>query len=294
MISVFVAVVDTNGFAGAARKLNISPPAVTRAINELEAHLGVSLLVRTTRSVRVTEPGARYVADCRLILAQIAEAEESVGNALSAPRGSLIITAPTTFGAAHVTPIVAEYLGRYPDVTVSCWFLDRLVNLLDEGVDVGVRIGELPDSSMRAIRVGPMPTVICATPAYLEQHGVPKTPDDLGTHVNIASGGATSVSEWLFVENGRPRTFKLQPRLITLGGDTAVSAALCGFGLANVLRYKVSQHLRDGRLQAVLGDYAPPALPVHVVHREGPHASKKVRAFIDLAVERLRERLASI
>jgi DNA-binding transcriptional LysR family regulator len=288
-----VAVVDSDGFAGAARKLGISPPAVTRAINELEAHLGVSLLTRTTRAVRVTEPGVRYLADCQLILAQLAEAEEAVSNALSAPRGGLIITAPSTFGARHITPIVTEYLDRYPDVIVSCWFLDRLVDLLGEGIDVGVRIGELPDSSMTAIRVGLMPMVVCAAPSYLAHHGIPQTPDALETHVNIASGGASSISEWCFIEHGKLRTFKLRPRLMTTGGDTAVSAALSGFGLTNALLYKVTDHLRDGRLQAVLGAFAPPPLPVHIVHREGPYASKKARAFIDLAVERLRALLVS-
>ena len=156
LINIFVTVVDTGGFAGAARKLNVSPPVVTRAINELEAHLGVRLLTRTTRVVRVTEAGARYAEDCRVILAQLSDADEAVGGLHSVPRGRLTVTAPVGFGAMYVTPVVTEYLSQYPDVNVSCWFMDRLVNMLDEGVDIGVRIGELPDSSMQAIRVGKM------------------------------------------------------------------------------------------------------------------------------------------
>jgi DNA-binding transcriptional LysR family regulator len=293
LINVFVAVVDTQGFAGAARKLNLSPPAVTRAINELETYLGVRLLNRTTRIVKVTEAGARYAEDCRGLLSHLNEADESASGLHSTPRGRLTITAPVGFGAMYVTPIVTEYLARYPEVTASCWFMDRVVNMLDEGVDVGVRIGELPDSSMQAIRVGRMRLLICATPAYLAEHGEPKSPEDLERHMIIAASGATSTSEWRMSSQGTPSVVKLHPRLITTTSDTAVAAALTGFGLTNVLAYKVTKHLREGRLKAVLSDFEPPALPVHVLHREGRHATPKARRFIDLAVERLRPRLAT-
>jgi DNA-binding transcriptional LysR family regulator len=294
LINIFVTVVDTGGFAGAARKLSISPPAVTRAINDLEAHLGVRLLTRTTRVVRVTEAGARYAEDCRVILAQLSEADEAVGGLHATPRGRLTVTAPVGFGALYVTPVVTEYLLRYPEVNLSCWFMDRVVNMLDEGVDVAVRIGELPDSSMQAIRVGTMRLRVCAAPAYLEKHGVPQSPEDLQQHVIIASSGATSISEWRFSTKGVPGVVKLQPRLLATSAETAIAAALTGFGLTNVLAYKVDRHLRDGRLQAVLADFEPPALPVHVLHREGRHASQKARTFIDLAVERLRAGLAAL
>jgi DNA-binding transcriptional LysR family regulator len=292
LINVFVAVVDTQGFAGAARKLKLSPPAVTRAINELETHLGVRLLTRTTRIVKVTEAGARYAEDCRVILAQLHEADESVSGVNSTPRGRLTITAPVGFGAMYVAPIVTEYLTRHPEVTASCWFMDRVVNMLEEGVDVGVRIGELPDSSMQAISVGRMRLLVCAAPAYLEAHGEPKTPEELERHVIIAAGGATSTSEWRTLSAGKPGVVKLQPRLIATTSETAIAAALTGFGLTNVLAYKVTEHLRAGRLKPVLGDFEPAPLPVHVLHREGRHASQKARAFIDLAVERLRPQLA--
>lgn len=294
LINVFVAVVDTQGFAGAARKLNLSPPAVTRAINELETYLGVRLLTRTTRIVKVTEAGARYAEDCRAVLSQLNEADESASGLHSTPRGRLTITAPVGFGAMYVTPVVTEYLGRNPEVTVSCLFMDRVVNMLDEGVDVGVRIGELPDSSMQAIRVGRMRLLICATPAYLEEHGEPKSPEDLKKHMIIAASGATSTSEWRMSSQGTPSVVKLHPRLITTTSDAAIAAALTGFGLTNVLAYKVTKHLREGRLKAVLSDFEPQALPVHVLHREGRHASQKARRFIDLAVERLRPQLATI
>ena len=288
LISVFVAVVDTNGFAGAARKLGISPPAVTRAINELETHLGVRLLTRTTRVVRVTESGARYAEDCRRILAELAEADESVGGMHSAPRGRLTLTAPVLFGAKFVTPIVTEYLQRYPDVSASCWFLDRVVNMMDEGVDVAVRIGELPDSSMQAIHVGRVRRVICAAPSYLEQHGIPQKPDDLQQHTIVSANAVAPAPEWRLMQDGMPRTVKLRPRLTTTTNDSAVAAAVSGFGLTRLLSYQVAEQLRDGQLKTVLSEFEPAVLPVHVVHREGRHASQKARAFLDLAIERLR------
>ena len=288
LISVFVAVVDAAGFAGAARKLNISPPAVTRAINELENHLGARLLTRTTRVVRVTEAGARYAEDCRRILAELAEADESASGLHGAPRGRLTLTAPVLFGAIFVTPIVTEYLQRYPEVSAACWFLDRVVNMMDEGVDVAVRIGELPDSSMQATRVGSVRRVICAAPSYLERQGVPQIPDELAAHSIVSASGVTPAPEWRLVQDGATRSVKLRPRLTTTSNDSAVAAALSGFGLTRLLSYQVAEHLREGRLQTVLSEFEPAVLPVHVVHREGRHASRKTRAFLDLAVERLR------
>lgn len=294
LIEVFVAVVDCQGFAGAARKLELSPPAITRAINELESHLGVRLLTRTTRVVRVTEAGAQYAEDCRIILAQMTEADESVGGMSAGLRGRLTITAPHMFGTVFVMPIVTEYLQLHPDVTANCWFLDRSVNMLEEGVDVAVRIGNLPDSSMQAIRVGSMRLVCCATPEYLAQRGTPQTPDELQAHVVIASTGVTSVSEWHMRDGEERRSIKLQPRMIATSSDSAAAAALTGFGLANVLYYKVAHHIREGRLRTVLDGYELAPFPVHVLHREGRHASRKARTFIDLAIERLKSTLASI
>lgn len=289
LISTFVAVVDTHGFAGAARKLKMSPPAVTRAINELEAHLGLRLLTRTTRTVRVTDAGERYAQDCRRILAEMVEADESVSGLHAAPRGRLTITAPVLFGGLYVTPIVTEYLTRYPQVNASCMFLDRVVNLLDEGVDVAVRIGELPDSSMQAMRVGQVRRVVCASPEYLALHGIPQTPDDLQRHTIVSANSVTPNPEWRLMDRGVPVTVRLQARMITSTNDSAVVAAVQGFGLTRLLSYQVAEHLKAGRLKTVLPDFEPAPLPVHVVHREGRQAPQRVRAFLDLAVERLRQ-----
>lgn len=288
LITVFVAVVDASGFAGAARKLGISAPAVTRAINELEAHLGVRLLTRTTRVVRVTESGARYAEDYRRILAEMNDADDAVRSMQRAPRGNLTLTAPVLFGAKFIMPIVTEYLQRYADVSVSCWFMGRLVNLMEEGVDVAVRIADLPDSSMQAIRVGRIRRVIVATPDYLKRHGIPMAPDDLQAHSIIAVNPSLPTSEWRLVENGEARAVKLRPRMFTNGNESAIAAATSGFGLTRVLSYQVAEQLQDGRLQTVLSEFEPPTLPVHVLHREGRHASAKARAFLDLAIERLR------
>jgi DNA-binding transcriptional LysR family regulator len=288
LMNIFVAVVDTKNFAGAARKLTISPPAVTRAINELENQLGVRLLTRTTRVVRVTEAGARYADDCRRILTELADADESVSGSHGAPRGRLMLTAPVMFGAKFVTPIVTEYLQTYTYVSASCLFLDRIVNMLDEGIDVAIRIGELPDSSMQAIRVGQIRRVICGSPAYLKNHGMPKTPEDLKAHSIIAAGSVTPTPEWRLMKNGQPYSVKLQPRLCSSTNDAAVTAAVAGFGLTQLLSYQVADQLGDHRLSTVLDEFEPTALPVHVVHREGRHASQKVRAFLDLAIQSLR------
>lgn len=283
-----MAVVEANGFAGAARQLGISPAAVTRAINVLETQLGVQLLARTTRVVRVTEPGARYLEDYRRIFQEMQEADEAVNRLSGAVHGQLTITAPVLFGAKYVMAIVTEYLQLHPDVRVSCWFVGRLVNLMEEGVDLAVRIAELPDSSMHAVRVGTVRRVICASPDYLERHGIPLAPDDLRRHCTISVNPLAPVSEWRLADKGAAAVVKLTPRMTTNGNESAIAAAVTGFGLTRVLSYQVAEYLRDGRLKVVLSEFEPPALPVNVVHREGRHASRKARAFLDLAIDRLR------
>ncbi|MDH5254308.1 MAG: LysR family transcriptional regulator [Gammaproteobacteria bacterium] len=292
LIQVFVAVVDGSSFAGAARKLGLSPPAVTRAINELERSLGVRLLTRTTRVVRVTEAGARYVEDCRRILAELADAEESARGAHGAPRGHLSVTAPVLFGALYVTPVLTEYLQMHTAVTASGLFLDRVVNLVEEGIDVAVRIAELPDSSQQAVRVGQVRRVICASPAYLAKHGAPAKPDDLKHHALISAGGALPAGEWQLARDGATRPVRVQPRLVTTTNDAALAAAVGGFGITRLLSYQVAEAVRDGRLLILLREHEPEPVPVHVVHREGRNGSRKVRAFLDLAIDRLRAALS--
>jgi DNA-binding transcriptional LysR family regulator len=292
LINVFVAVVDANGFAGASRKLNLSPPAVTRAINDLESQLGVRLLTRTTRVVRVTDAGARYAQDCRRILAEMHDADESVTGMHGEPRGDITVTAPVLFGAMFVAPIVSKYLQKYPMANANCTFLDRVVNMLEEGVDVGVRIGELADSSMQAIRVGQVRRVICASPGYLALRGTPLVPDDLKQHCIVSASSVNLLPEWRLFKNGLVHSVKLRPRMTTSTNDSAVTAVSGGLGLTRLLSYQVDEYFSDGRLCRVLQDYEPDPIPVHVVHREGRYASQKVRAFLDLAIGSLRENSA--
>lgn len=287
-MEVFVAVVDSGGFASAARRLDLSAPVVTRAVAELEARLGVSLLTRTTRKVRVTEAGARYAEDCRRILADVGEAESATSDSRRQVKGLLSVTAPVLFGNLHVTPIVADYLQRYPDVDAQCVFVDRVVNLVDEGLDVAVRIAELPDSSLRAIAVGRVRRMLVASPAYLAAHGRPQRPEDLADHVLIQPTQVAPYPEWRFAEGGRPLVQRIRPRLRTTTNDAARSAAVAGLGLTRLLSYQAAEALARGELLPLLEDFETPPLPVSVVHHEGRHMTQKVRAFVDLAVDALR------
>lgn len=287
-MTTFVAVVDSGGFASAARKLNLSPPVVTRAVAELEERLGLRLLTRTTRVVRVTDAGARFAEDCRRILADIEEAETVATGTHAAPRGTLTLTAPVLFGQLYVTPILVRYLQQYPEVDAQCLFLDRVVNVVEEGIDVAVRIGELPDSSLQAVRVGRVRRVLVAAPSYLKSQGVPQRPEDLARHAIVSASGVTPVSEWRFNDAGKSLLQRPQPRMRTTTNDSAIAAAVAGLGITRLLSYQVASHVRGGALQVLLEDFETAPLPVHVVHHEGRRATQKVRAFIDLAVDTLR------
>lgn len=290
---VFVAVAEEESFAAASRRLALSPPAVTRAVAALEDHLGVKLLNRTTRFVRVTEAGQRYLDDVRRILAELDTADEMVAGINAQPRGHLSITAPVLFGKMFVTPGVVDYLRRYPATKVSALFVDRVVNLIEEGIDVGIRIGELQDSTLRAIRVGFVRRIVCASPAYLKANGTPKSPAELAPHTVIAARGfSNSVVEWKFANDEETLSIRLKPQLTVTSNDAAIEAALQGFGITRLLSYQVAPYLASGHLKIVLGKFEPSRLPVHVLHREGRHASAKVRAFVDLMAARLRAETA--
>lgn len=288
LMTVFVAVAEAESFAGGARRLGMSPPAVTRAVSALEERLGVRLLTRTTRIVRPTEAGLRYLEDARRIIAEIDEADEAAAGVNAEPRGRLAVTAPVLFGRMFVMPAIVEYLQRYPAVDVSALFLDRVVNLIEEGLDVGIRIGHLPDSSMKAIKVGQVRSIVCASPSYLDVHGEPQMPGDLRRHTLIAASGLSPTAEWKFFEKGKPLSVRVQTRLTVTTNDAAIESAVAGFGLTRLLSYQVAPYLASGQLKVVLGDYEPPPLPIHVIHREGRQSAAKVRAFVDTIVQRLR------
>lgn len=288
LMTVFVAVAEEESFAGAARRLGMSPPAVTRAIASLEERLGVKLLNRTTRYVRATESGQRYLEDARRVIAAADEADEAAVGISAQPRGHMTITAPVLFGRMYVMPGIVDYLKKYPDTSVSALFLDRVVNMLEEGVDVGIRIGELSDSSYRALRVGHVRRVICAAPAYLKQHGIPQTPQDLKSHQVIVASSLSQNIEWRFVDQGEPVAVRIKPRLTVASNDGAIEAAALGLGVTRLMSYQVAPLLAAGKLKIVLSEYEAAKVPIHIIHREGRHASAKMRAFIDLMAERLR------
>ena len=287
-MSVFVAVAEEQGFAAAARRLHMSPPAVTRCVAALEEHLGVRLLQRSTRFVKTTEVGVRYLEDARRILLEVEAADETAVGINATPRGQLAVTAPVLFGRMFVMPGVVEYLKQYPETDVSVMFLDRVVNLLEEGMDVGVRIGRLPDSSMRALPVGSVRIVLCASPAYLQEHGVPEEPEDLHNHRMIASRAGNHLLDLRFKTEGRDRDMQFRARLISNTNDAAIEAALQGYGITRVISYQVAAYIQSGELRTVLEDREPDPLPINILHREGRQSASRIRAFIDLLAERLR------
>ncbi|MBC3434845.1 LysR family transcriptional regulator [Pseudomonas sp. BW16M2] len=288
LMKVFVAVGELESFAAAARRLAISPAAVTRAVSALEEQLGVKLLLRTTRSVRLTEAGGRYLEDTRHILASIIEANEAAAGINAAPKGDLAVTAPILFGKKFVMPCIVRYLQQYPEVDVSAYFLDRVVNLVEEGMDVAVRIGQLPDSGLKALRVGRMRRLLCASPEYLERHGTPRHPSELQKHEVIAAGTLSPRTDWRFGAIDDPTLIRMKPRLTVTSNDAAIAAASAGLGIARLLSYQVADEVAAGRLQVILAEYEEAPWPIHILHRESKYGSTKVRTFIDMLAEHLR------
>lgn len=288
LMEVFVAVAETESFSGAARRLNVSAASVTRAIAALETNLQVKLLKRTTRSVRVTDAGHIYLTAVRQILGDINEVNETLAGARTKPSGKLTVTAPTQFGKMFITPVMVEYLELYPEMDVSALFIDRVVNLQEEGVDVGIRIGELPDSTMKAALVGEVRKVLCASTEYLARHGEPEKPEDLTRHLIVSANSVTPTINWKFRQRSGSTSVRVKPRLYVSGIDAAIDAVSSGFGITRLLSYQVAPYVASRKFKYLLTEYEPPALPVHVLHLEERYASAKVRTFVDLVVARLR------
>ena len=290
LMTVFVAVAEEMSFAAAGQRLNLSPPAVTRAIANLEQQLGAKLLQRTTRSVGLTDAGGRYLEDARNILMHVDKANEAVQGADEAPRGKLTVTAPLLFGQKWVMPAVSAYLAKYPDSTIDALFVDRLVSLVEEGVDVAVRIGPMPDSTMRAKRVGFVSEIIVASPDYLARVGPINTIDTLKTQSIIASTAGQQSPTWRFACAGRSRSLKLRPRLTVTDNQSAIIAAVSGLGITRAMSYQVEAELACGRLVKILSDFELSPLPINVVHRQDKYFSNKVRAFIEILTKTLQDK----
>lgn len=287
MLEVFVAVAEAGSFAGGARATGLSPPSVTRGVNELEERLGARLFIRTTRVVRLTDVGRDYLEEVRGILSDLRAADDLASGTAARPTGHLRITAPVEFGHIHVAPILADFLDAYPAVSADLLTVDRIVNLAEEGIDVALRIGDLPPSGLTAVRVGHVRRVICAAPDYLRKQGVPQTPADLAHHRIIAIGGVTPTTEWRFGKD-KVEIVRLKPRLFVSHVGAALELARRGWGMTSALSYQVDRDLQGGGLLTVLDPFEPERLPVHLVHHEGRRVTAKLRSFLDFACDRLR------
>jgi len=290
---VFIEVADAGSLSAAARRLGAPLTTVSRKVMGLEEHVGVRLIARTTRHLALTEPGRRYLETCRRVVADIDEAEQDLLGAHSALRGELALTAPVVFGRLHVLPVVIAFMRAFPEVDVRLLLLDRNVDLIEEGQDVAVRIGELSDSSLIATRVGTVRQIVCASPAYLETRGVPQAPKDLAQHDCISFTVLGQPDRWSFPGGRRERRVRVRSRLVVNTAEAAVDAAVAGLGITRVVSYQAARPLAEGALRLLLEDFAPPAVPVSLLHREARLPPARVRRFVTFTASRLREALGA-
>lgn len=293
-MEVFVAVAEAGSFAGAGARMRISPPAVTRAIASLEERLGGRLFNRTTRSLSLTEAGMRFLESARRLLADVEEAERSAVGETAVPHGHLSITASVTFGRSALAPVVSAFLAAHPRVTASVVLLDRVVNLVEEGFDVAVRIAPMPDSSLMARRIGEIRRVLVASPEYVARRGAPQAPAELKTHALIAFTPLMPNREWRYVDARGANSVSLAPRFEINDAVAAIKACEAGDGITIALSYMVAEQVRSGRLVTVLDPFTPPPIPVHLVHAQSRLVAPKIRAFVDFATPILRTTLAGL
>ncbi|MBV8648972.1 LysR family transcriptional regulator [Paludibacterium sp.] len=292
-MSLLLAVVEAGSFSAAARLRNMPLATVSRKIGDLEAHLKTRLLHRSTRQLSLTEAGQSYVVACRRILEELGEAERAAAGEYAAPKGELVLTAPMVFGRLHVLPVVADFLKTYPDIDVRMILTDRVVSLLEEHVDIALRIGELPDSSFIATRVGAVRRVVCASPAYLAAHGVPMHPQDLSAEACVTFEQMTSRHDWRFLSGKSEISVPVRSRLAVSTAEAAVDAAVAGVGFTRVLSYQMANALQAGDLDIVLAPFEPAPWPVSLVHTGQGILPLKLRAFLDFAAPRLKNRLTA-
>ncbi|WP_177332266.1 LysR family transcriptional regulator [Pseudomonas sp. BMS12] len=288
-MKVLLAIVEAESFAGGAKLMGMSPPSVTRVIAGLENRLGTLLLARNTRSLRLTEAGRRYVEDCRRILQDLEEADELAAGSSGRVRGNLSVTAPVMFGELFLIPLITEYLAEHPQVSINALLVDRLVNMVDEGLDVAIRIGNLPDTGLNAIRVGAIRPVICAAPAFLERAGRPQVPQEVMGAPVVMSSASHLLTDWQFNGPQGAVTLHPQPRLLVSSNQAAINAARTGWGLTRVLSYQVAELVAKGELEIILEAYETPALPVHVLYQGDKRVPAKVRTFVDFCTRRFQQ-----
>lgn len=293
-IRVFVAVARAGGFSAASRVLGLPVATVSRKVAELEESLGVRLLERTTRQVVLTETGRDYCDACQRLVDDLREADDTATGEYRIPKGELTVTAPTGFGRQHLQPVLIDFLREFPEITMRVLLVDRLVNLLDEHVDVAVRINNLPDSSLVARRVGEIKMVVCGGPGYLQKRGAPQHPSELSKHVCISWASLGPQKTWLFSDAGVETMFPVPIRLTATLPDTVVAAAVANLGLAQVTSYQAEAAVRSGQLAPVLREFEAAPTAINLVHPSNRRVPLKLRAFLDFTAPRLQERLQAI
>jgi DNA-binding transcriptional LysR family regulator len=293
-IAAFVAVVKASGFSAASRDIGVPLPTISRRVAELEQHLGVRLLQRSTRHVALTEEGQTFYVRCERLMDDLRDAEQAVSGEYRVPRGDLVVTAPMGFGRLNLQPIALEFLQAYPAINLRLMLGDRVVDLVEEHIDLALRIAPLPDSSMVARRVGGVAMVITASPEYLHARGPVEHPSTLIAHDCIAWSTTAVSDKWTLQLERRTHDFPIRTRLSTTSADLAIAAAEAGLGLAQTTSYQAERSVREGKLNVVLREFEPPITPVHLVYASNRMVPLKLRAFIDFAVPRLEKRLQEI
>ena len=293
-IRTLLAAVDGGSLSAASRKLGMPLPSVSRKVSELEAHLGTQLVVRTSRKLLLTDAGSAFVMASRRVLEDLEAAERTAAGEYQTPRGDLLVTASIMFGKLYVTPVVLAFLAAYSEVNVRVVLADHVIDLVENHIDVAVRIGRLPDSGLVAARIGDIHWVICASPAYLAKRGAPVTPDDLDAHDCIGFEGLQMARTWPFGRGAEVKTVSIRPRFAANTADAVIEAAIAGVGVARLTSYQAARAIRDGKLVSLLRGYAPQSIPVHLVHTAPPLLPLKMRAFLDFAGPRLKADLANI
>ncbi|WP_180727107.1 LysR family transcriptional regulator [Paraburkholderia sp. PGU16] len=287
-MEVFVAIVDRGSFTGASEKLGMSAPTVSRALNSLETRVGAQLIARTTRSIRPTDAGMFYLEACRRVLDTIADAESNIAAEQSKPAGTLTVSAPVLFGQRFIAPLINAYANSYPDVSVNVVYVDRTTRLIEEGVDIAIRIGHLGDSSVFAVPLGSVSRRTYAAPAYLDALGEPVHPRQLSDHHCVSFTGVTHPLEWLYYENGSRLPVRVRPRMIVDLAPAAVMAAVDRVGITQLLSYQAAPEVLSGSLQRILAAFEPESIPVNLLHVERKGTSMKIRSFVELVTETLR------
>lgn len=288
-LTTFIAVAKNGGFNLAARQLNTSASTVTRMINNLEERLGANLFTRNTRLVTLTEAGLGLLSDAERILNDLSGAEDLAAGAYKNPKGNLRITTPVLFGQKHIAPILRDYLDMYPEVSAELVFVDRIVDMIEEGYNVSVRIGDLPDSSFIATRVGSIRRVLVAAPRYIAKNGVPKSIDDLKNHRIVQFLGTHKSPEWKFMQHGNTKILKIAPRLTVNTATAAIEAAVEGWGIARIMSYQIYSEMAEGALVEFLHDWNQIEMPVHLVYPANRHTDAKTRTFVNFAAQRIRK-----